>query len=218
VTLFGLRPEQMRATLAQLRAYLAAGDSETLIAEKMGLSWEDYEALKKELYASEEDRLHRRSTGQVYVDYVIAQEQNIKDLSTMIEKFDVTKQYNAMVGAVRARSEILDKIVERGQEFGFIEKRPEVKMILGVPVGQLSDKQLRETIQSELKAIGAMQQKYGESVNIVDIDPGDVHTEVRALPEPADEEALAPPVPAGKVKRHARAKIHGGRRVKRGSS
>lgn len=201
-----LKGEPRRALLTKLRSYIAAGDAEDLIAHKIGISWGEYEELKTELLFEEEDKLRKRSTGQVYVEYCLAQEQNVRDLTTMIEKFETTKQYNAMVGAVRARAEILDKVVSRGQDFGFIEKRPEVRIVAGVPVNQLTDVQLRSHITAELRSIADLQQRYGDGVNILDIEPREVHS------GPVNALVLTSPVSPERAKPHARARVHGGRR------
>lgn len=213
----GLTGEQLRASCAKLRSLLASGehDDETQVAAKMGLSWADYEQLKKKLYDFETDALRARPTEAVYVDYVIAQTRNIKDLTDLYGTLKSSKQGSAAVGAIRARSDIYDKIIKTGQEFGFIERKPEAKIIAGVIVSQLTNIELRKAITGELSDLQRLMGMYGDESTIIDIEPGQIHQDLeppKALPAPK-QKAKAAAAPAGKIKGHKRNKVHGGRRV-----
>jgi hypothetical protein len=106
---------------------------------------------------------------------MIDQMKNLKDLDGMIESFKTTKQYNAMVGAVRARSEILDKLIEKGQEFGLVHKMPDRKEIVaGILVADLTNKELKQMITAELSNLNGMMKRYGDKT-IMDMDPGVLH-------------------------------------------
>jgi len=156
-----------------------------------------------------------RTTEEVYVDYTLKQTQNIKDLTRMLGAFEETKQHAAMVGAVRARSDILDKIIAKGQEFGFIEKKPETKVIAGVIVSQLSTHELRKAIAGELGQLEKLMSDFGDAPSIVDIEPGPTHLatpKVKALSDGANGNGEA--VQKG-VKNHARNRVHRGRKVPR---
>lgn len=201
-----IKGEKLRAACAKLRAYLAAGDSDHEICEKMGLSWGDYEELKGKMMAFESAKVVTQSSEQVYVEYLMNQEKNIHALSTMIDSFQDSRQHAAMVGAVKARADIYDKMIKTGQEFGFIEKMPErTEIVAGVMVRDLSEQDLRAHITSALSSLDTMQKKYGDSSNIIDLDPGQTH-----FPDPKPQKkALA----AGGKTNHRSQPVHKGRRV-----
>lgn len=196
---------ELRHACAKVRSYLEDGKTHEDIAVLLGLDWADYETLVREYYEHESEDVRNKTTEQVYVDYVREQIRNIRDLTAILEQFKESKQHSAMVGAVRARSDIYDKIIDRGQQLGFIDKKPETKLIAGVIVAQLSNKELRAAITEELGHLDSLVARYGDGQNLRDRTPGPIH-----LPTPK-QKAVAPP--GEKPVRRARNKVHGGRRV-----
>lgn len=160
----------LRRLLAELKANLADGKTDLEIAEEMfpdpkhGADVGAYNTLKRELYQQEKVDLHNKTTEEVFVDYVLRQEGCIRDLNQLIRD-DAGKVRNAAttVGAIRAKSEILDKIIERGQEFGILEKVPEKKQVVaGVMVAQMDNEALRTLITKELTGLQGLVQRYGD--------------------------------------------------------
>lgn len=203
------RGAALRSLFAKFRAYVSDGMEPDEIARKLGFAFEAYEAFVAKFYEAESQGIRDRTTEQVYVDYCLAQTRNINDLTRILDEFKDTKQHAAMVAAIRERSNIYDKIISRGQELGFVEKKPERKLVAGVIVAQLTDRQLRAAITEELGGLEALVSSFGgaspEDVSrIVDIDPGPIH-----LPTPKTK-ALAAEVPGTK---RGRSRVHGGRRV-----
>jgi hypothetical protein len=170
----------------------------------MGLSIAQYAELKRSLIDSEADFIRARPNEHTYVEYAYKKLAIIKDLDSMTVLFRETRQYNAMVGALKAKSEILDGLIEKGQEFGMIDKKPERKEIVaGIMVANLTSDELRQRIVAEVTGLKMIQDKYPES-RIDEVDAGSIYRETPAL-SPA-------PAPA-KVKAHARNPVHGGRKV-----
>lgn len=171
-----LSKENMRAALAALRSYLATGMTDQDICQTMGISWVDYEDLKNKLLESEAAKISSRSSEDVFVEYMLNQEINVRDLTEMIQGFKSSKQHAAMVGAVKARAEIYDKIIKTGQELGFIDKVPEkTEIVAGVVVKSLSEEELREQLLAGSANFQGKVLKYGIGSNIVDIEPGPTH-------------------------------------------
>jgi hypothetical protein len=207
--------QELRGTCAKLRVALEQGKTHEEIAEEMALPWADFLELLSKFYALDAEDIRGKTTEQVYTDYVLAQGRNIRDLTLIIGEYRGEKNANALVGAIRARSDIFDKIFERGQELGFIAKRPETKLVAGLVVHQLSDAELRDKIVGELGALENLMGKYGTSdgkaldavPGIIDVSTGPIHRPApkqKALPEEVD------PKPA---RGGAKNKVHGGRRV-----
>lgn len=187
-----LSRENLRAACARLRAFLASGDSDHEACTKLNIGWADYEELRTKMLEFEVDRVRKRSPDQVYVEYCMQQENNIHALSTMIDTFHESKQYGAMVGAVKARAEIYDKIIEKGQEFGIIDKRPDRQEIIhGILIRDLTDQDLQHHIFTAVQNLAGMIDKYGQAVTILDVEAGPVYPELPAGPmQPMVEEEV----------------------------
>lgn len=172
----------------------------------MGISWSDYEDLRKAMMDFEGFKVTQRGPEEVYVEYLMHQESNIHALSDMITEFKDTKQVNAMVGAVKARADIYDRMIKIGQEFGFVEKVPEkTEIIAGLVLRDLTEDDLRSHIAHAISGLDHLLKSYDDVGNIIDIDPGVIH-----FPDPVQQKAL----PSGdKVKGHASNLVHKGRRV-----
>jgi hypothetical protein len=155
--------EETRRRIAELQAHLGEGKDDLQIAEEMSLKTAEYNELKREMYTWETTDLNAKPMEEVYINYVLHQKQCIKDLDGMIREFRRTNQYNAMVGAVRAKSDILDKIIAKGQEFSILEKAPEKKQVIaGLMVANLDNEQLRAFITRELVGIDSLTKRYGD--------------------------------------------------------
>lgn len=205
--------EERKEAIITLFTHLTHGKTPEEAAEEMGLDSETFEEIRAGMFEVKAREIKGRPTEHVFVQYVIDQTNNLNDLTDTIRAFkdpnNASKQYNALVGAVRARAEILDKIIEKGQEFGIIEKKPEEKIIRGgVVVSNLKDDQLKKMITGALSNLNRLMEQHGE-VNIVDVTPGDSHYELPALP-PASETVPAQP---GRNNKANAAKVHRGRRV-----
>lgn len=176
--------EVLRLKIAELKAHLGEGKDDLQVAEEMALSTGEYNELKSAMYEWETTDLHDKAAEEVYIDYTLRQKQCIKDLDGMIAEFRRTKQFNAMVGAVRAKSDIIDKLIAKGQEFGILEKAPEKKQIVaGIMVAELSNEQLRSVITKELLGLDALAKRYGEV---------DMSTAPLLLAEPSKLPAVIP--------------------------
>lgn len=206
--------QQMREAVVHLYGKMVDGETDKEIMDGMGLDEETFAHVKASMFEAKSEELRARPKEHVYVKYLIDQEQNIRDLTNMLGMFKFTKQYNAMVGAVRVRAEILDKVVEKGQSFGLIEKRPDEKTITGgLVVANLSNEDLKKRVLERIESINAMMagEPDGHFTTIDVADPyGDAPAKVvQALPPPA----VMAPQANGKRSRSSSGKVYGGRRV-----
>ncbi len=181
---------------------LCKGDADSDIMDYTGLSPEVYGILKHQVLDDKALELRNKPSEHVYVEYVLAQQQNISDLTDMIVSFKKTNQFNALVGAIRARADLHDKLIAKGQEFGIFRKEPERRTILGVLVTEMTRADLKTAITGAIGSLDKMMSMYGDS-NIIDVPTGDLHYG-KALPPPSSESASAPVAP--KAKKTARAK------------
>lgn len=193
---------ELKEAVTTIYAKLTEGKEDKEILEEMGLSAEDFDGLKRQMFDMKADELRGKPVEHVYVEYMVNQIQNVKDLTTMVKDFKSSKQYNAMVGAIRARADIYDKLIDRGQSLGVIKREPTVtKVIGGILVGELTNVQLKEMITKELGELNRLMRRYGDK-GIIDMDPGSLHYG-EALPVHGDTpegEATSPVDTIKKVK------------------
>ncbi len=206
-----LTKSQLQEAVATIYGLLSQGKSDKQIMKRTGLTAEELSELKVAMFDIKADEVRTRPPEHVYVEYLINQSQNIRDLTRMIKQFKTTKQYNALVGAIRARAEIYDKLIAKGQEFGLIKKTPERKEIVaGVMVADLSNKELRTAALGELNMLGKLIERFGdEGGDLLSLPaPTRIH---RGKPLPSASGAK--PKKAKKVKSKT-GKVHKGRKRK----
>jgi hypothetical protein len=198
----GLSKAELREAIAELLSYLASGYDDSEARTELGLDPEQYAALKRELYSQQAEYYRTRTREDLYTDYINEQRACIHELDKITTRFADDKNASAAVGAIRARSDIVDKIVKLGQDIGLVQKEPDKKVVLGgVAVAALSDAQLRKAIVGEVAALDRLIAEFGDGVSIVDMDPGSLHRPVKALAS------------GGKTSGGTSAKVSGGRRV-----
>ena len=172
-----LTKEQLKEAVSTIYDGLSQGLSDGEVMEEMGLTRDEYESLKEAMFDAKTQELRGRPYEHVYVEYMLAQSANIRDLTSMIDKMHSKDQYQSLVGAIRARADILDRLIEKGQTFGIIHKKPERKEIVaGVVVSKLSDPQLKKLILGELSMLDGLRKKFGEKDFGELASPEDIHT------------------------------------------
>lgn len=212
----------------QIAAYVdgvQAGKQDRDIQAELELDKAAFAVVKQEALDTEVERLRGVTTEQIYVEYCLAQRGCIADLNTLLDRENV--QTTAYVGAVKARSEILDKMIKLGQDFGLISKEPDRKQIMaGLVVTQLSNEELRTAIADQLGALNSLVSGYGDQP-FGELDPGKLYREpppklpsrTRVNPPTVVEAELQDMVRSTtkeKTDKHNRAKankVHKGRRV-----
>lgn len=221
-----LRGNELRGVIARLRAYREQGEEHESIAQLLGLPWEDYQELLAKFYEIETKGLRERKTEQWFLDYVLEMKRNVHDLDEVLSFYTSGeasgKQPSAAVGAIRARAEMMDRIITRGQEFGFITKRPEHHVHSGQMVHKWDEDQLRAKIEEELQGLQELAPLLpgvsARPVTILDINPGEIHRatpKTKAIAAPQDSpksSASADARQKSKQKGPKRNKVHGGRR------
>lgn len=198
----GDRERELKKKTAMLMAAYAEGSSDEEAQALLGVSPAKFIKIKKALYDQEAERLASTPTEHVYAQYVMNQIRCVKDLDELYKACKDQKNSNAGVGAIRARSDIFDKIIKTGQEFGILERKPEEKRIIaGVMVAQLSNDQLRQAITSSIGQLNEMVATFGD-LDITKIAPGQLHYETSESAKSTD-----------KTNRAKTARVSGGRRV-----
>jgi hypothetical protein len=183
-----LTKTQLQEAVQAIYSAMVEGDTDADIAARLGLEAEEYNDLKMAMFDAKADEVRSRPTEHTYVQYMIDQAQNVRDLTAMIADFKSSRQYNAMVGAVKVRSEIYDKLIKFGQDFGLIHREAKKgELLVGHLIADMTNKQLKAAITGELSMLNGLVKKYGDR-SIMDMEPGSLHHGPR-LPAPSVEDS-----------------------------
>jgi len=151
------------------------GSTESEIMDVLGIDSETFQRARRFMLEQRADSIRGKKREHVYVEYVIEQTGNILRLDRLLSGLDDKKQYNAVVGAVRLRSDILDKIIARGQEFGIIRKEPQRKeLVAGILVAEMSDVDLKKAVMGQINTLNKMVGEYGD-VDIMALPESPTH-------------------------------------------
>ena len=150
--------------IASIYGRLLDGEADGEIMDSMGLGVQEYHRYKEGLYRLKADEVKQHPSEYVYIDYVIQQTENIQKLTNIVDDMMRTKDYSSvLIGAIKAKSEIHDKVIVKGQEFGLIKKVPNKKEIIaGVTVSELTNDDLKKAITGALNDLNRMTQQYGD--------------------------------------------------------
>lgn len=178
---------EVRARLMRLQILIAEGKGEVRILKETGWQPAELGLLRRELTRIERALLVR-PTEELYVEYLLRQEKNLSDLNSFVENWqDHTEAVPSVVSAIRARAEILDKVIQRGQDLGIIQKAVTRKALVvgGVRVEDLGTREIRELIVKQLEGLRSLTTQV-RNLDELGADAGAV--EVQAEPV----EALTP--------------------------
>jgi len=208
-----LRGKELRSAFAKLKALITEGYSDEEIAsEQLGISFEEFEDLKQKYLDHEVDIALKKPSEHTYVEYVLEQQRCISDLDNLIKSFglvedeiddDLDESYShrkqpkarniaGYVGAVRAKSDIIDKIVKTGQEFGLIEQKDKAKANPGDVIFNMSKVEIIQYLTSEMKCFSETMMRYGDR-DITTLDVGPIHQPIPKVPMLKDKQKKRKP-------------------------
>lgn len=200
-----LRGKELRSAFAQLRAAIVEGLDHSEMCERFGLNWSEVEELRRRFLDSEAEVVRHKSTEHTYVEYCLEMRRCMKDLDRIVTDYTKQKNVTGYVGAVRARAELLDKMIKTGQDFGLIERTAEGKgYAAGEAIKSLNNADFKKYIYNEINVFNTVMVRFGDQ-SIMEMEPGPLY---QALSKPKN--------PVHKTKGHSRSKVLAGRRVVRG--
>lgn len=142
--------DEKRQVLRQLRALLASGASEfeQLDAlQLMHVSKRELRGLRNEILSSEVEELRSATVEETFLRYKFQMQGCIRDLDVIFKKADSVASpspgiLSAAVAAIKARSQIIEQMIDRGQSLDLIHKAPKRTMVIGGVV--IADASLKE--------------------------------------------------------------------------
>jgi hypothetical protein len=163
-------PGITKTLVAFVRALIEGGYGDEGIMEQLELSDSELSEYKRKLFAQELLTVNHRPPDEIFIEYRMRMEGVVMELDLITKGAKDTRQFQAAMGAQKAKAAIIDKVIDRGQEMGIIPraaKRHEV--IGGIVVATLSDPELLAHIGQTVKATRLLLKEYGDT-NFIDID------------------------------------------------
>ena len=215
--------KEIREGIATLKAHILEGLTLEEAQEVEGWSDLDADYFARKLIETEVAIVKDRPIEEVFVDYVLKQTALVKDLEAVKKNFGKSNQFNALVGAIKAQSDIHDKIIARGQEFELIHKAPTgMKFIGSIAVADLSVEEVNELMTRELGTLAALKaSNFGDTITVTDsgvevIKGGSTGQDAKVIDMTAEREARTLPVKTTKKMKTA-LPVKSGKRLKKKS-
>lgn len=210
-----LTRKQKLALAGDIYEQMIDGSTEEEIMKDLGITADDFAVAKNVLLETKGEQEERLSPRARFARYLIEQERNIVDLNDLVNNLNSKSQYSAIIGAIRMRAEIADKVISTGQTLGIITKEPDKKLLLnGLALADMKEKDLRQGVLEAIGGLSKMITMYQGDTNIRALTPGPLHQgEVIDMnPEPALDKPVMKELSRDKKNRAKSGKRAAGRR------
>jgi len=156
------KQDRIRAALDLLAIFMSKGYSDMKISSEMDLETSEISQLKGILLHEVGDMDFKDNPHRAYLSYKLRQEGIIKELEMLSHRLKNEGQPNAELGSIRARSDIIDKIMKSGQELGVIPREPKKHQILGgIAITEMTPDDLYKMLNDNSKRMTRLQSRYG---------------------------------------------------------
>ena len=153
----------------EVRRLLGEGKTDDEIKLELGLA--DNELLNHRTTVVEEERNKTgRPPVEVFVEYQLRQLKHIDDLEEVRAKAQESGQLGHAVSATKAKAELLDKIIQRGQELGVYHREGQKLTIKGaMGLVHMSPRQLAEHLDHSFQRLQALSEDLGRPLELGEI-------------------------------------------------
>lgn len=176
---------------ARILSHLADGKTIAAIAEEEDVQERVVRQLRDAIFEDVLEDEVGSSPAEVWVAYRLRQESVIASLDGILEVAKGSKSGNVMAAAVsaaKAKAQLLDAILEKGQSLGVLHKEPAKTMTVnGVPIEEVKDGELERLLEDRRKHFEEMITRFGVE-NYADEDDGDLYAHSAASREKAKPE------------------------------
>ena len=162
---------------------LSNGMTDRDMAGELSITLGDLRNLKRELLADELEEIANDSPAEVWAKYRLRMEGCVSDLDEIIEQStdaNVRGGFTAAVGAVKAKAQILDNVLKKGQELGVLHREPKKSIVVGgIAVTSVALEDLRELVATRRASVTGTVTKYAPTA-LVDYgseEDGDIYAE-----------------------------------------
>lgn len=155
-------PACVRECLATVRAMMSFGWDEDTMCVEFGVTAAKLAQYRRTILSKEQATLSHRPAEELFIEYRLMAMEDVLELDDIARKAAKAKNWAAATTARRARSQIIDQIMNRGQDMGVIPraaKRHEV--VGGLVLAQLSERELLHQIEAQAVETQALIRKFG---------------------------------------------------------
>lgn len=127
-----LRDRWIRNASTYMRAFLAEGLSREEIKDRLGVDDKIYDEVEMLLLETEGSKFTNMGTAHRFFIYMLRQEQFVRELDqfTRLHMGDDPRK-SGVVGAIKAKAQLVENVMKMGQELGIISKRAKEIRVLG---------------------------------------------------------------------------------------
>lgn len=145
----GKSADAKRKQRAIVRALIADRHDPDSIAIILDIPVANARRLYNDVLKEETETLVNRDAGEVYAEYRMRMLQCAADLDHVRRDTEVAA---VKVGAVKAKANIFDRVIDKGQELGVVESAPGKLMVGTVDLSGATDDEIRRRVFGEVKA------------------------------------------------------------------
>lgn len=149
-----------RQLIADFAIGISRGQTRDEIISELGITSNTYDILHTKYFTQVEKEQEGKSPLRIFSEYVASQEELIRTLWKFTDNSSKDKEYRnaqAFVAAVRAQSDIRDRIIKTGQELGVIVRTPEKVLIIdGADARDMDTAELRHQAMAKIRKVEKM--------------------------------------------------------------
>lgn len=175
---------------------LSQGEKDEDIAAELNLEDDEFADLKGKVLQEHGEALRRKTPERIYAEYVIDSRGTLRMVNEAIVEMQTSLQSDpkaagrvgpALASLIRARHDVIGDLIKMGQTLGIVDKQDtEGQKIGGIIIAGVSESQMRDFIQTELRKFSALASE--QPIELVEI--GTLHygepgrpDEIKAVPE-----------------------------------
>jgi hypothetical protein len=145
---------ERKKEIAQYRAGVSLLWDRERILQETGWSLQRFLAVERAVREEDRRLAEEIDPRVVFSEYRLQQLQAAQELEDLAEVFRHSRQFSALVSAVKTRSDILDRVVKTGQELGVIKRAArEVNVNAQVDFRSMSVRELRVHLRREMAEV-----------------------------------------------------------------
>ena len=146
--------DERKRDAAQYRAGISLLWDRERILQETGWSLQRFLAVERFVRDEDKRLMDNVDPRAVFSEYRTQQLQAAAELEDLAEIFRHSRQFNALVSAVKARSDILDKVIKTGQELGIVKRAArEVNVTGQIDFKSMSIRELRVHLRQEMTEV-----------------------------------------------------------------
>jgi hypothetical protein len=145
---------QRKQEAARYRACIGLMWSREQILAETGWSLQQFLAIER--YVRDEDRQLADEVDPriTFSNYKLMQYQAARELEDLAEVFRHSRQFSALVTAIKARSDILDRVIKTGQDLGIVKRAArEVNVNAKIDFRSMNVSELKVHLSNEIKEV-----------------------------------------------------------------